>query len=105
MIGERLKKLRQEKKIMQTALATVLGVENSTISLYEKGEINPTIKILVAIADYFNISLDYLIGRIDVAVPQYDKSKFLLLPEMSDDDMILLSGILNYIESKNQSDV
>ncbi|HBH0416362.1 helix-turn-helix domain-containing protein [Clostridioides difficile] len=64
--GERLKKLRTEKKITQQELATILNINKSSISRYEKDQQIPEIKLLETIADYFDISLDYLLGRSDI---------------------------------------
>ena len=61
----RLKKLRKEKGISQLKLALDLNTNQNTISRYETGEREPSIKDLIRIADYFNISVDYLLGRTD----------------------------------------
>ena len=61
--GERLKELRLEKGIGQIELATQIGVSKGIISLWEQGKREPTLSSLVAIADYFSITIDYLIGR------------------------------------------
>lgn len=61
--GERLKELRQEKNIGQVELAAKIGVSKGIISLWEQGKREPTLSSLVSIADYFNITIDYLIGR------------------------------------------
>jgi transcriptional regulator with XRE-family HTH domain len=59
----RLKELRKKKNISQLRLATELNTTQNTISRYETGEREPGIDDLIKIADYFNISVDYLIGR------------------------------------------
>lgn len=59
----RLKELRKKKGISQLRLATELNTTQNTISRYETGEREPGIDELIKIADYFNISVDYLIGR------------------------------------------
>ena len=59
----RLKELRKKKGISQLRLATDLNTTQNTISRYETGERDPGIDELVKIADYFNVSVDYLIGR------------------------------------------
>ena len=59
----RLKELRKKKGISQLRLATELNTTQNTISRYETGEREPGIAELIKIADYFNISVDYLIGR------------------------------------------
>ena len=59
----RLKELRKKKGISQLRLATDLNTTQNTISRYETGEREPGIGELIKIADYFNVSVDYLIGR------------------------------------------
>ena len=59
----RLKELRKKKGISQLRLATELNTTQNTISRYETGEREPGIDELIKIADYFNGSVDYLIGR------------------------------------------
>ena len=59
----RLKELRKRKGLSQLRLATELNTTQNTISRYETGEREPGIDELIKIADYFNVSVDYLIGR------------------------------------------
>ena len=61
----RLKKLRQERKISQLRLAIDLNMNQNTISRYENMEREADYKTLIQFADYFNVSLDYLLGRTD----------------------------------------
>ncbi len=61
----RLKELRKSKGISQLKLALDLNTNQNTISRYETGEREPGIHELVIIADYFNVSLDYLLERTD----------------------------------------
>ena len=61
----RLKKLRKERKISQLRLAIDLNMNQNAISRYENMEREADYKTLVKIADYFNVSLDYLLGRTD----------------------------------------
>ncbi|MEG1509096.1 MAG: helix-turn-helix transcriptional regulator [Clostridia bacterium] len=56
-----LKKLRTLYKVTQEELATAINVSQRTISHYEKGDVEPNLSVLCAIANYFNISLDNLI--------------------------------------------
>lgn len=56
-------KLREDKNISQAQLAKKLGVQRSTICLYENGKRLPSYDILLNLADYFNVSVDYLLGR------------------------------------------
>ncbi len=65
MLNQRLKLLRQEKKITQEQLAEIIGVERSSIGKYESPNkpVVPSSDIIVRLAEYFNVSVDYLLGR------------------------------------------
>ena len=58
-----LKKLREEKAISQQKLADIIKVSRSTIAMWETGASEPDNSMLKKIADYFNVSVDYLLGR------------------------------------------
>ena len=58
-----MKELRKEKKITQLKLAMDLNMTQNTISRYESGGREPGIAELIRIADYFDVSVDYLLGR------------------------------------------
>ena len=60
-----LKKIRKEKGISQLKLALDLNMSQNTISRYETGEREPGIAELIKIADYFDVSIAYLVGRYD----------------------------------------
>ena len=59
----RLKEIRKERGISQLKLAMELNTNQNTISRYETGNREPGINELIRIADYFNVSVDYLLGR------------------------------------------
>lgn len=59
----RIKELRKAKGISQLKLAMDLNTSQNTISRYETGEREPGIAELIKLADYFHVSVDYLIGR------------------------------------------
>lgn len=60
---DRLLELRQEKNIGQVELAYKINVSKGTISFWENGLREPTMSNLVALADFFEVTLDYLVGR------------------------------------------
>ena len=62
----RLKKLRESRRIYQREIAEALGVTTRAYQFYESGRSEPNIKTLIAIADYYQVSIDYLVGRTDV---------------------------------------
>ena len=63
--GERLRELRKDAGLGQIALAEKLGVGKSVISLWELNKCEPTLSNLVAIARFFDVSLDWLAGLED----------------------------------------
>lgn len=62
---ERLAALRKEKGVSQADLGTILGVTRWSVLNYEAGKNRPDYDGLIALADYFGVSLDYLTGRTD----------------------------------------
>ncbi len=60
--GNILKELRLEKNMSQTELAKQIGVGKSIISLWEKDECEPTLSKLIALAEFFGVTIDYLAG-------------------------------------------
>jgi len=61
----KLKEIRKQHNLSQLKLAIDLNMSQNTISRYENGEREPGLTELILIADYFNISIDYLLGRTD----------------------------------------
>ena len=62
MIGERLKQLRIKNGLKQQELANMFGLSSGTISFYEREQRKPDIDFIVAVAKYFDVSTDYLLG-------------------------------------------
>ncbi len=65
MTFKRIKNLRVDHDLKQIELANYLGVSQNTYSDYELGKINVPIDILIKIANYYNVSLDYITDRTD----------------------------------------
>jgi transcriptional regulator with XRE-family HTH domain len=63
--SQRLKELRQSKKVRQKDLAELFNITPRTWRFYEAGKREPNIASLIKIADYFGISIDFLVGRTD----------------------------------------
>ena len=59
----RLKEIRTKRKISQVRLAMDLNMAQNTISRYERGQREADYETLIMFADYFNVSVDYLLGR------------------------------------------
>ena len=101
-----LKKLRQDKKISQQQLADFLMVSQQSVNKYENHNVEPDIATLCKIADYFDVTIDYLVGRTK-------KKETAEAPELSDNEAALVKGfrlltpfqkdcIIHLIESYNK---
>ena len=71
---ENLKAIRERKNITQVRLSIEIGVSQETISAYESGKAMPSTDTLCRIADYFNVSADYLLDRTSIPYPVKDIS-------------------------------
>lgn len=65
MFSQRVKELRIDKKLSQEKLAKDLNVSRTTVLKWENGEHETDFRTLVKIADFFDVSLDFLLGRKD----------------------------------------
>ena len=59
----RLQKLRERKRMNRTALGELCGLSKNIIGQYERGEKEPSVRTLIELADIFEVSTDYLLGR------------------------------------------
>lgn len=95
-----LKKIRQEMNKTQKDVASFLGVDRSTYTKYETGDSEPNFEILKKLAEYFNVSIDYLLGidenlQEDIGLSEIQKL-ILDLPNSSQKDVIEI--IKAYVE-------
>ncbi len=60
---QRLRQLREKKRISRKVLSELCGLNSDAVRRYERGETEPTLPSLIAIAEYFEVSIDYLIGK------------------------------------------
>jgi len=65
IVSERLKQLRKEYKLSQKQVAEILGISESGYGYYEQGRNEPSIEMLNKLADRYNVTIDYLLGRTD----------------------------------------
>ena len=86
-IGDRIKKLREENGLMQQDVCNTLDIEQSTLANYENNRRVPKTDILIKIANYYGVSLDFLVGMTDNRFNSYkgclkDLNKFLQQSEI-----------------------
>ena len=96
MIGERLLELRKDADLTQDDLAVILNINKHSISSYERNKSEPPDAIKIAIAKYFDVSVDFLLGLTDVPMPLEKKNQVLRLP--FNFPQHLLPELINYVE-------
>jgi len=65
IFAERLKRLREERELSQRKLAAILGLNHSSYARYEHNTAEPTQEMVLKIADFFGVSVNYLFGTDD----------------------------------------
>ncbi|WZL73102.1 S24 family peptidase [Clostridiaceae bacterium 35-E11] len=78
--GDRFKKLRKEKKLTQVQLGNILNTSHATINRYEKGIHQPDLNTINKIAEIFNVTTDYLLGRENLLENTIEIEGFIRLP-------------------------
>ena len=63
VFSQRLRQLREQRGISQRTLGELLGLSKNMISKYERGERVPSVTVLISIAEFFDKSVDYIMGR------------------------------------------
>lgn len=66
---ENIRKLRIDKGYTQDEVAKILNIKQNTYSQYEIGTLNYPVDALIKLADFYGVSVDYLLGRTDVKTP------------------------------------
>lgn len=92
MIADRIKYLREKKKMTQSDLAKQLGITRSSVNAWEMGISVPSTQYIVEPAHTFNVSTDYLLC--------VDNSATVSVSGLSEEDVQLLSQIINHLKSK-----
>lgn len=107
MIMNRIKSLRKAKKITQKQLGDVLGVAESTISMYESGNRQPDVDTMRKIADYFNVTIDYLIGGENISSSdkdELDKKIIKIFDSLSENDQAQVLDYARYLLMREKQD-
>ena len=80
----RIKDLREDMDLRQSDLAKATGIDQRTISNYETGKTKPDSDALIKLADFFNVSIDYLVGRVPFNTPN-DPNRWELIKKIQKD--------------------
>lgn len=95
MIGERLLELRKDADLTQADLAMILNINKHSISSYERDKSEPPDAIKIAIAKYFNVSVDYLLGLTDIPTPIEKQEAVIRLPDGFSQEMY--AELMDYV--------
>ncbi len=101
-IGEKIKKLRQEKNVSQAELGEIVGVHEKHISRYERGISRPSVEILRKMAGYFGVSIDFIVNEDNSAFDKESKDHELLdyfeeANRLEEEDKNIIKGVLDAI--------
>ncbi len=103
MIGERLLDLRKDAGLTQDELAAILKINKHSISSYERDKSEPPDAIKIAIARYFNVSVDYLVGLTDNPKPHTAADQYIRIPsDLSKEALRELKSYIDYLRHRGQ---
>mgnify|MGYP003624554905 FL=1 len=85
-LGQQITKLRKQKKLSQNDLGKKVGTSGDIIGRYERDEVNPSVEVASKIADVLEVSLDFLIGKLNVEVDNTLLKRVIEVQQMNDDD-------------------
>lgn len=99
IFGKRLKQLRKENNKTQEEVSKQIEITRATLSRYEKGEIEPPITTVMDLANYFNVSLDWLAGNSEIKDPNINSNKLLeLYNSLPSEHKIQVFTFINYLK-------
>lgn len=84
--GKRVAQLRKQHKISQEELSKKIEVHQNVIGRYEREEAKPSIEVASKLADIFNVSLDYLVGKTELLVDEAISNRILTIQKLPDND-------------------
>lgn len=106
MFAQRLKQLRKQKKLTQTELANELNLSHGAIAMWETDKRQPDNETLIRLADFFGVSVDYLLGRSEEKTPPDDdlsegeKKLVELATYLTDEEREEIIKYIDYLVSK-----
>lgn len=94
--GEKIRYLRLKNNLTSKELSKALNISESSISLYENGKRKPSIELIIKVADYFNVTTDFLLGMSDNSLTNAEKDSKADFSEVLENIITLLNN-QNYI--------
>ena len=100
--GTIVAQLRKEQGISQTALAKQIGIHKNVLGRYERNEVIPSIEIARNIADILDVSLDFLVGKVDVEMDKTTRKRILDVSKFDDDDKLHIFSVIDAFVAKRK---
>ena len=99
----RLRELRESRNLSQQTIADSIGCSSVTYSRYETGQREPSLDMLVELAKFFNVSVDYLVGRTSPGESALSDFERMLVEASRDADSSVNEIVLDILKSKAQN--
>ena len=106
----KLRELRKEKNITMKKIGEIIGVSESAVSQYENGKRQPDHETLTKLADFFEVSIDYILGRTDdryqkpgeenIKFDEFTYAMYNESKELTEEDKQALLGMARLLKSK-----
>ncbi len=100
--GNTVAALRKKQGISQTALAEQLGIHKNVLGRYERNEVLPSIDIAYKIANILDVSLDYLIGKVDVQMDKITRDRILEVSKFNEEDKAHIFSVIDAFIAKRK---
>lgn len=108
-IMKNLKLLRESQNLSQRECASQLDISKTTLCYYEQGKISPSVETIIKLADFFDCSIDYLLGHqtkdlIYASDLTTQQTKIINeIKQMTDDDLLILEGVIMRLNQEKQA--
>lgn len=93
--GDNMMLIRKKKGLSQAALGKSIGTSGDVVGRYERGDIKPSIEVVVKIADALEVSVDYLIGKTDLQLDRDAVQRLVDISKLPDDSKNYVLGLID----------
>ena len=95
ILGQRITEIRKQKGLSQAALGKIVGTSGDVIGRYERGDIKPSIEVVVNIASALKVSLDYLVGQTSADIDQNALNRLEDISKLPDEEKNMVFKVLD----------
>ncbi|MEO0639418.1 MAG: helix-turn-helix transcriptional regulator [Bacteroidota bacterium] len=95
ILGQRITEIRKQKRLSQSALGKSVGTSGDVIGRYERGDIKPSIEVVLKIAEVLEVSVDYLVGNTSLELDKSLLKRIEDLSKMPDEEKVSLFKVID----------